>query len=201
MEGYLKVTQVLHPFSGLGQINKDILQNAAERGSVVHFYCDCIASDLGTFGVEEKVAKYARNHEHTEKELEKVNGCLKSFEKWHDSKKMFKFLFIKRLFDEDLKLTGETDMLYESPEGLTLLDVKTSCSESKTWMLQGSAYVHLLKLAGFDVKRIEFLKLSKTGGSAKSFFYEENFALFKAHYDAYKYSFNGQVYPNELDYL
>lgn len=201
MDGYLKVTQVLHPFSGLGMINKDILQNAAERGSVVHFFCDCIASQLGTFGVEEKVAKYARNAEHTTKELEKVNGCLESFEKWYDSKKVFKFLFIKRLYDEELKLTGETDMLYESPEGLTLLDVKTSCAESKTWRLQGSAYAHLLRLVGVDVKRIEFLKLSKTGSYPKSFFYEENFPLFKAHYDAYKYSFEGQVYPNELDYL
>lgn len=200
-QNYLRVSTILEPFSGLDQVNEDILATAASRGEIVHMACDCIVQNLGLFGLDEKVHSYCRNDEHAIKEMEKVNGCIESFKKWLDREKPKTIRHVKRLYNDLYMITGEIDMLYESNEGLTLLDLKTSCSESPTWLLQGSCYAWMLKQHGYDIKRIEFLKLSRIGGKAKSYFYEENFPLFKAHLDAYNYSFKNRKRFENLDFI
>lgn len=44
---YSRVTEILSPFSGLDKVPKDILANAARRGTKVHDACESIVKGLG----------------------------------------------------------------------------------------------------------------------------------------------------------
>jgi len=182
IEDYTRVTAVLYPFSGLKKINPDVLKNAAERGTRAHKACEAIVKNLGYFDDDET-----------------ISGYVESFKIWCENK-----TFIptpQRFYCDDLMITGECDLIYEDERGLVLVDLKTPAKESKQWLLQGSAYSYLAKKAGYEIKAIEFVKLSKEGKAAQVFHYEEKFSLFNSHLEAYRYSFEKEEIIEELDYL
>jgi hypothetical protein len=199
---YLTVTQVLSPFSGLSDIQADVVQNAASRGTVVHKICDAIAYNfpIEDDWINELIQGYARNVEHFEKEKILVLSMVESFQRWIEGKTMFNK--VHRFFDDNLMLSGECDFIYKDQSGLlTLVDLKTPVNESKTWSLQGSAYSYLAKQAGHDIQCIQFVKLDRKGKLPKSFFYHEDFGQFKAALDTYKYFYKDRVSENPLDYI
>ncbi len=199
---YLSVTQVLSPFSGLSTIDPEVVRNAGDRGTVVHRICDSIVLQFpfDDETVDLMIREYARNEEHFEKEKNMILHFIVSFQKWQEGK-----VFLKkpeRFFDDKLMLTGECDLLYRDKEKrLVLVDLKTPASESKNWMLQGSAYSYLAKQVGHNIDVIEFVQLSRTGGKAKVHHYKEDFTLFKAHLDVYQYRYKDWVDPVSLDYM
>lgn len=167
---YLRVTQVLSPFSGLSRIPKNILEKAAERGTKVHELCDSLIAELGEFGTDEE-----------------TSGFIESFKSWKGDKKFLPKP--DRFYCDAIGITGECDALYLEDDKIVLVDFKTSVKESKTWVLQGSAYAHLARKSGLDIHRIEFIKLCKNGGPAKVFIYEENFDFFLKCLEIYKHFF------------
>ena len=181
---YVKVTQVLSPFSGLHKIDPKVVKNAGIRGKRVHLACDLLVVD----------SNYMPDPDFPEDA-----GYVESFQKWYFDK-----VFIPkppRFFCDDLMLTGECDMIYEDERGLVLVDLKTPLRESKTWLLQGSAYSYLAKREGYDIKAIEFVRLKKTGKEPQVISYQENFPLYKSCLDAYRYFFQDEVEEDYLDYL
>ncbi len=58
---YIRVTEILSPFSGLDKVPKDILANAARRGTLVHEICESIIKNLGDFGNTSETAPYIRS--------------------------------------------------------------------------------------------------------------------------------------------
>lgn len=169
-DDYIRVTSVLNPFSGLHKINQEIVKRAAERGSRVHKICDAIMDDLGLLDMDDE-----------------VSGYISSFEQWYKEK-----IFIpnpKRFYCDKLGITGECDGIYQD-NGLVLFDIKTPLKESKTWSLQCSAYAYLARLQGFNIKRIEVIKLSKDGKEPTVYQYEDNFDLFLKCLEIYKHFFN-----------
>jgi hypothetical protein len=178
---YIRVTDVLFPFSGLSKIDAQVLWNAAERGTKVHKFCESIINGFGMFGFEEE-----------------IKGYLSSFNEWAEGKK-----FIdkpERFFNKEYMITGECDCVYEDDQGLVLVDLKTSAKEGKTWKLQGSAYSFMAKQAGYDIKRIEFVRLPKTGGKAKVHIYEEDFEMFLKCLEMYKCFFK-DIKEEALDFI
>ncbi len=178
---YIRVTTVLSPFSGLDKIPKAILDNARDKGTYVHAKCDAYIKGIGD------------DTKHPEWDL-----YFKSFLKWTPK------IFIKtpeRLFCDNHMITGECDAIYKDGEDLVLVDFKTPVNEGKTWLLQGSAYSYLAKKAGYDIKRIEFVKLSKEGKTPKVYIYEENFDLFLKCLAVYRHFFKNNGQENPLDYL
>jgi len=178
---YTRVTDVLFPLSGLKNIPPDILKNAAERGTKVHEFCDAIMQDLGFFPCDQKIGKY-----------------IESFMKWLSKE------FIPRpdrFYCDELRLTGECDAIYRDEGGLVLVDIKTPVNESKTWMLQGSAYSYLAKKAGYDIKRIEFVQLSKDGKEPKVYVYDADMTLFIKCLEIYRYFNLGATDVNPYDYI
>ncbi len=178
---YIRVTEVLYPFSGLDKINPDVLRNAANRGTRVHEICDAIIEEVGVGYFEPE-----------------LDGYIESFNKWLPKE------FIKkpdRFFCDELMLTGECDGIYKEGDDLVLFDLKTPMNESKSWMLQGSAYAYLCRKSGINIKRIEFVKLSKYGHDPKVFTYEENFELYLSCLQTYKYFYKNKNMDFELDYL
>jgi hypothetical protein len=73
ISNYIRVTDVLYPFSNLSHIDPSILKNAAHRGTKVHEVCSAIMENLGVLELDDSVA-----------------GYITSFEKWAQGKKGLK---------------------------------------------------------------------------------------------------------------
>lgn len=168
-ENYKRVSHILYPFSGLQHIDADIVAHAAERGTKVHKTCEGIILGLGELGVDEETKPY-----------------VESFKKWWE--KGVKVLELeKRFWDDELCLTGQVDMIIETPEGHTIVDLKTSSKPSKTWAVQGAAYAILARKSGYNVTKIQFLHLSKTGKEPKVYEYPIDDSFFLAVYRTYQH--------------
>ncbi len=168
LEEYDRVTQVLYPFSGLDKIDSKIVEHAAERGQRVHSACNAIIDGLGAFADSD------------------IIGYLKSFEMWAKDKKFAPHP--DRWYCNERMITGECDGIYENETGYTLYDLKTPQRESKTWILQGSAYLYLSKSLDpkYKINKIEFVKLDKNGGKPISYFYEPDIEMFFKCLDIYR---------------
>lgn len=161
-ENYLRVTETLYPFSGLQNIDQEIVQKAARRGTKVHKICEAIASGLGEMGVTDE-----------------VKGYIDSFKIWWGEGRKIAAME-ERFWDDTLFLTGQVDFILEEPEGLVICDLKTSYAPSKTWMPQGCAYAYLAKSAGYPIKGIKFIHLNKQGKPPKVHTYEMDETIFLA---------------------
>ncbi len=159
-ENYLRVTTVLYPFSGLQNIDPDIVANAGRRGTKVHKICEAIVSGLGEIGIDEETW-----------------GYVESFKKWWE-KGVEVVEMERRFWDDELCITGQVDFIINTPDGLSIVDIKTSSRPSKTWQAQGSAYAYLAKAAGFEIKKIFFLHLNKHGKEPKLFEYPVDDSFF-----------------------
>ncbi len=181
MDKYTRVTDALYPLSGLNKIDPVVLKNAADRGTRVHEVCAVLMDNLGLLELDES-----------------ISGYIKSYEGWANGKK---FIRPPRFFCDEHMITGECDALYQDNGEWVLVDLKTPLNESKTWMLQGSAYSYLAKKTGYDIKRIEFVKLSKVGKPAKVYVYEEKFDLYLKCLEVYRYFFKAVIDENPMDYM
>lgn len=179
--GYTRVSSVLSPFMRMDKINTEVLANAANRGTRVHLAADAILADVG-YPFEEQ-----------------DEGYIESFKLWVPGKKFLERP--QRLYDDEFMITGDLDLLYDNGNGITLVDLKTSSAVSKSWMLQGSAYSYMAKKLGYEITKIEFVKLDKSGKYPKIYNYEENFGLFLHCLEVYNYFFKNFEEPREYDYI
>lgn len=170
-ENYRRVTNILYPFSGLDKIDPEIVACAARRGTKVHEICEGIIQGLGEFGVDDE-----------------TSGYVESFKKWW-SKGHDVVLMEQRFWDDELKITGQVDMILRTPDGLAVVDLKTSYRPSNTWEAQGSAYAYLAKKAGHDIKKIFFIHLNKYGNEPKIYEYPVDDSFFLAILRVYNHFF------------
>ena len=170
-EDYTRVTSTLWQFSGLDKINPDVLAHAADRGTKVHKICEGIVTGLGEMGVEDETLPY-----------------VESFKKWW-SKGHNVVEVEKRFWDDDLEITGQVDLILDTEDGIAIVDLKTSSRPSKTWKAQGCAYALLAKKAGYDVKKIYFLHLLKTGKEARIYEYDIDDDFFLSILRVWRYFF------------
>ena len=142
---YRRVTTVLYPFSGLQHIDQEIVRAAGDRGTRVHEACELVIKGITDFWVEEDIQGYVKSFEHW----------------WMESPEVV--VVEQRFWDDTLQITGQVDLIIETPDGHAIVDLKTSYKQSKTWHAQGSAYAMLAKAAGYNVKHIYFVHLKKDG--------------------------------------
>lgn len=180
-EGYLRVTAMLSPFSGLQNVPEYVLENAKERGIAVHQTILAIESGIG--GDEPNEA---------------IRGYISSYQQWANGKAFLECP--NRFYDDSLMLTGEIDAIYKDGDDFIIVDYKTPVRESKTWAMQATAYSYLAKQSGYNVKRVEFVKLDKTGKEPKVFCYEEDMEMFHKILDTYRYFFGNKGQEIDLDY-
>lgn len=145
--------------------------NAANRGTRVHKICEGIVSGLGEYELDPEVMGYVH-----------------SFKRWWDKGHVVVEME-KRFFCDVYKLTGQCDLIIETPYGLAIVDIKTSRAPSKTWRVQGSAYSYLAKKEGLDIKKIYFLHLCPDGGEPNLIEYEEDWDFFLACLKVWNYFF------------
>lgn len=173
-ENYTRVTNVLYPFSGLQNIDAEVLQHAAERGTKVHKICEGIIEGLGEHGVDDECRPY-----------------VESFKLWwnlgHDV-----IAVENRFWDDQYHITGQVDLIIRTDNGLAILDLKTSSKPSKTWPVQGAAYAWLASNAGYDIKEILFLHLNRQGKAPKTHSYPLDTDLFMSCLRVYNHFYKGQ---------
>lgn len=181
-EGYLRVTQVLSIFSNLHMVDKEVLEKAAERGTFVHSYLEALEEGFPADHIPEPYV-----------------GYISSYIEWAAGKKFIEKP--ERFYCDELKITGEIDAIYQDGDDRVLVDYKTPERESKTWKIQASAYAYLARSYGYDISRIEFVKLSKTGKEAKVFTYQEDMGMFIKMLECYRYFFKDTDKENILDLI
>lgn len=173
-ENYIRVTNILYPFSGLDKINPDVVAYAADRGTRVHKICEGIALGLGEIGVDNETW-----------------GYVESFKKWWSSG-VNVVEMERRFWHDELRVTGQVDFIIQTDEGLTVVDLKTPARPSKTWPAQGAAYAYLAKNAGLDIKKISFLHLNKHGKAPKIYDYPIDDSLFLDIFRVWKHFYQGK---------
>ena len=152
---YVRVSDVLKPFTNFGHIDPAVLNAKAELGTKVH---QIIADDIsGTFSyAEDKCLPY-----------------LRSYEKWRSA---LQPVFVKseeRFFCDDRRITGQIDCVVDIGKKKMLVDFKTSVSESPTWIMQAHLYHYLCKVNGIELDNtMLFIKLDKYGNDPQVFQYK-----------------------------
>ncbi len=161
--GYDRVTEILYPFTGYSGVPKEILEEAARRGKLVHDEIEKNIQGMDLFFDLEDL--------NDKPQLSGISGYLNSFKQWKGNKKFI--ATPERWYDENLKITGECDAIYKNENGYTLVDFKTSSKVNEMWRYQGLWYCYLHLNSGSPVKitQLEFLKVEKDGSAPKSIFY------------------------------
>jgi hypothetical protein len=170
-ETYTRVTSILYPFSGLEKIDAEIVARAADRGTKVHKICEGIIQGFGELDVDDETRPY-----------------VESFKQWWE-KGQEVIAIEERFWDDELHITGQLDLIIKTSEGLAIVDLKTSSKPSPTWEAQGSAYAYLAKKAGYDIQKIYFLHLLRTGKEARIYEYPIDDSFFFAIYRVWKHFF------------
>lgn len=157
---YLRVTTPLSRYSNYESIPLHILNYAAERGTRVHKYCELYASDMLFEEIDEDCLPY-------------VNA----FKKWFDENVIEVISLETRLYCDDIKLQGQSDMIarIKDIEGITLIDIKTSLKYSKSWNLQTAAYQYLCSVNNIAITDRLVLQLKKDSNSESHIFPSQNY--------------------------
>ena len=179
LPGYTRISDVLKPFSKFDNINLEVLNNAADRGTRVHDFCNAYANNIFIGDIDED-----------------CKGYVDSFIKWYDENVESLIESEKRLYDPFLMVTGKFDMIVKlkSSGQVTLIDIKTPSSISKMWGLQLSVYFHLIKHElRISVENVMVLQLSKYGKNAKKILYNDT----KKHFRLFLSALNLHEYINQ----
>jgi len=128
-------------------IDPTVLENACIRGTKVHEYCTAYARGYWLPCLEEAYIPY-------------VNA----FTQWYDSNVEQTLFSSMRLYHDDLRYTGEFDMIVvlKDSKKIALLDLKTSATPAKYWPIQLAAYKHLCEINNYRVEAIFNIHLKKT---------------------------------------
>ena len=175
---YLRITNVIRPFSGIEFVPEQYLTPAASKGTLVHSY------------IESKLAGFEEPCDN-----DKITPYLNSFDKfWEVTKptlKHGKITLEKRLYCDVQKISGKADCIVEFPDKTLIFDWKTSSRPHKSWCLQAAGYRYLAETNGYpNVKDIVFVQLSKYGGKPKIYAYceyESDLARFFSCLDLYRF--------------
>lgn len=136
-------------------ISLEVLANACERGTKIHSYCTAWGRNLWVDEIEPEYQPY-----------------FDAFVSWAEEHVEEVVHSSVRLYDDELKFTGEFDMIakMKGNKELVLIDIKTSANSSKSWPLQLAAYGHLCSHNDYHFDRIMNVHLKKT----KAAIFDEN---------------------------
>jgi hypothetical protein len=171
-----RVTEILRPYTGYDQVPKDILENAAARGTSVHALCAGIAK--GNWIPDGMIG-------------DELLGYVQSFRKWQQAQVSSFEVIEKRYTDCEDRYSGQLDFVVKcTDKKLYLVDLKTSAKPQKTYPVQMAAYNALLQQNGIKVEGAMLVYLKKDGKFPDIDFIEdmqEEFKVFLAAVECYEY--------------
>jgi len=146
-----RVTEILHAFAQYKGVPKDVLDNAAVRGTKVHAMCACVAQKLWVPPMIDELVPY-----------------VDSFTAWHNENVKQLYMCEKRLHDKQETYTGQIDFVFQLNDGKTwLVDIKTCLAPMKSHPVQLAAYTKILADNGVIVSGAQLVYLPKTGKEPK----------------------------------
>lgn len=180
---FLRVTDIISWCSGIHKIPKHILERAADRGTRVHVAIEGILNGLEPLPDIE------------------ISPYLESFQAFYNSKQWSGSMETeKRLYSEELGVTGCMDLIHVGDSVAHIYDWKTSSTfQHKSAKLQGAAYRYLASVNGYENLSMKFVHLQKDGSPAICYefeTYEQDLDTFFKCLDIYKY-FNEMETLNE----
>lgn len=148
---YLRVSDIIAPFSGIEFIEDRYLIPAADRGKRVHEYIENILKDNTVFVAETELQPY-------------VNAFEDFWGKYSCNIAGMSMELEKRLYCEEKSFTGQLDCIITIDDHVFVCDWKTSSKKSISWDIQGAAYKYLLQQNGYqNVDDVLFVQLKKDG--------------------------------------
>lgn len=153
LKDYTRVSEVSSYFTDFSHIDPSVLENAANRGTRVHGFCEQYAKKTLFMSPDEDCLPY-----------------FESFKLWYDEMVSEVHYIEERLFCDEHKITGQVDFILtlKGEKNPIILDLKTPQNESKSWRLQTSAYLYLAKQnLDIEVNRRGCLMLDRKGGDAR----------------------------------
>jgi hypothetical protein len=140
------VTEVLAPWSDFSRVRPDVLEAAAERGTIVHTACSALATGVWFPPLPEG-----------------CRGYVESFQRWFDAAVEKVLMVEPNLVHPVYRYVGHPDMIVRIKGDATdsLIDIKTPLALSKSWRLQLAAYYFLTH--EHPCGRVLIVRLRKTG--------------------------------------
>ncbi len=172
---YLRVSEVIAPFTGIEFVPEIPLTRAAERGTMVHGYIEGYLNGLAWTSVPHNILPF--------------------FESWMWFAKTQPWFDLdhgkileKRFFCDQLRITGQVDLIYKTDKATFAFDWKTSSKESISWRLQGAAYKYLMMQHWNNVENLIFVHLTQSGYHIYQYdSYAEDIEIFKSCLNLYRY--------------
>lgn len=181
-ESYYRVTEVLCPFNGYGAAPAALMKQYQHRGTVVHKACNRFTEIGHEWCLDLSIDGIAA----TDSEIKIAKPYVDSFSQWWDPSNMEVIEKERRLYDDELELTGEFDFIIRKDNEFFIADIKTSKAVNKTWLYQLSAYRHLINVNdGTNTFKLMVIQVNE-GTSCKEYLYEYDFDTFKKALDLYK---------------
>ena len=152
-EGYNRVTEILAPYKTFAGVDDDVLEFAARRGTLVHYFCEMHALNMLI-----------------EKPPKDVKGYIESYKKWFDEYVEDVLFTEVRMNHSFYRISGQPDqvVVIKGSKSLILLDIKTPATKCRTWNLQTAAYRLMLReILGIQCDRRICLRLDKEGNFPK----------------------------------
>jgi hypothetical protein len=146
-EGYVRVSDILSIFQSYAHVPRAQLKKAQDIGTDIHAAIEAFYKD--EFTPLDK----------------KKNPYFESFLKWNDRLLPEPVLIEKRLYGEELMITGRIDLLVQSGGKSVIVDFKTgSWAHPEIWRLQGAFYRYLVATSGIAFPDVFiFVQLQKDG--------------------------------------
>jgi len=172
---YTRVTSILKPFSGVEFVPLCYLEPAADRGTRAHLSIEADILGLGHSNDED------------------IQGYIKSYEKIKNDLNLQQCVGFRtelRMFDDDLMITGQADLICEFDNNVILYDWKTSSRKQKSWNLQLAAY-QMMATSLYEGKEITAIAVHlKKDGKKPSLIrtkFDESIIMFLKCLEIYKY--------------
>lgn len=156
--GYIRVTELLKPWTSFGSIPQEILDTKAEIGTNVHESINMHALGLPLPKLTEREQRY-----------------FDSYLKWEETEEPTFECAEQRYYDKDSMVTGQIDAIVTFPGRAMgrILDFKTSAKEAPLhWPIQLGWYWILAQKNGVKVSdTAHILQLKDNGSPAKLYAY------------------------------
>ena len=129
-----------------GDISKEVLQQAKDRGTAVHAACEDL--DIG-FDAEDVPAEY--------------EGYVRAYLAFKNDYRPTLLGMEQKIYNAEQGYAGRFDRWFEWDGDEAILDIKTTTSPTKTTIIAGCAQTHAYAIAMKGVKRRFLLYLRKDG--------------------------------------
>ncbi len=155
---YPRVSEILSPYAKtfFENVSLEVMANACERGTKVHTICKALVDGYFVPEIDEECRPY-----------------IDSFLLWKAENKFTVLETEKRYYDDDLKYSGQVDIVVKQDGKTILYDVKTSATVSASWPVQLAAYAKLIELTGIKIDEVAVIQLKKTGKKPVVHVYED----------------------------